>query len=201
MPSIPVTADDSVYVIGDSLSSGLNEGEQPWPAVLAASTSLHIVNLARPGATLETAFRQLSRIDAQNALVFVEIGGNDFFGNTDSKTFRHFLARLLHELDTQQHRIAMFELPLLPFYNQFGQAQRQLAKQYEILLIPKQMLADILGMAQGTTDGIHLSQKGHNALAERIRVLLSIRSSEDEINRNSPTFFLTKPALLVWGET
>jgi acyl-CoA thioesterase-1 len=174
LPSISATQDETVYVIGDSVSSGLDEGERPWPAVLSDSSTLHIVNLARSGSTVETAYAQLSRITTGPALVLVEIGGNDFFGETKAQIFRIHLDRLLSELQAHHHRIVMFELPLLPFYNQFGRAQRQLARQYDVVLIPKRILSDIFGMRQGTTDGIHLSQRGHTALAERIEALLAI---------------------------
>ncbi len=175
-PEIPMSSNDVVYVIGDSVSSGLDEGESPWPEVLAESMNINLINLARSGATVETAFQQAILIQEDAAVVFVEIGGNDFFGGTDSTTFQHHLTRLLNALYADGHRIVMFELPLLPFYNRFGHAQRKLAERYEVSLIPKTVMARVFGMADGTSDGIHLSQEGHYAMAERIGELISVQS-------------------------
>jgi lysophospholipase L1-like esterase len=145
--------------------------------VLSDSTALRVVNLARSGSTVETAYAQLARISTEAALVIVEIGGNDFFGETDAQTFRMHLDRLLSELQAHHHRVVMFELPLLPFYNQYGGAQRQLAHRYGVALLPKRILAGIFGMAHGTTDGIHLSQQGHDALAGKVKTLLALQVS------------------------
>lgn len=178
-PEIPMSNHDTVYVIGDSVSSGLDEGETPWPQVLAESMHIRLVNLVRSGATVETAFQQATRIPEDHAIVFVEIGGNDVFGGTDAPTFQHHLTRLLDALDEDGHRMLMFELPLLPFYNRFGQVQRTLAAHYEVCLIPKTVMARIFGILDGTTDGIHLSQKGHDAMAECLREFMAVQPSTE----------------------
>jgi len=66
----------------------------------------------------------------------------------------------------------MFELPLLPFCNAFGRAQRILAKKHEVTLIPKSYMTKVFSLKGGTLDGLHLSQKGHNALANSVYSLL-----------------------------
>ena len=66
----------------------------------------------------------------------------------------------------------MFELPLFPFCNGFGAAQRNLAKKYDAMLIPKHFMTDVFALSGGTLDGLHLSQKGHDALANSIRDLI-----------------------------
>jgi lysophospholipase L1-like esterase len=63
----------------------------------------------------------------------------------------------------------MFELPLIPFHNSFGTAQRSLAKKYHVTLLPKRFLTKIFGTVGGTLDGLHLSQSGHDALAAEIQ--------------------------------
>jgi len=177
LPSISVTQNETVYVVGDSVSSGLDKGERPWPTVLNDSTALRVVNLAQLGSTVNTAYAQLAQISIEPALVMVEIGGNDFFGETDIQTFRTHLDRLLSKLQAHHHRVVMFELPLPPFHNHYGRTQRQLARRHGVVLIPKRILADIFGMPRGTTDGIHLSQRGHDALAGKVKALLTFQVS------------------------
>lgn len=62
----------------------------------------------------------------------------------------------------------MFELPLCPFQNAYGEAQRSIAAKHHALLLPKRCFAAILGMKDGTIDGLHLSQQGHDAMARMI---------------------------------
>jgi acyl-CoA thioesterase-1 len=168
VPSVTVFPDEPVYVLGDSISAGIGSKEHPWPEVLGGLSGLKVINLARAGATVETAMDQARNITAANALVIVEIGGNDLLGHADGQTFYRQLDTLLLKLKGRNSQIAMFELPLLPFWNAFGRDQRVLAEKYGVTLIPKSCLAGIFGSKGNTVDGLHLSQKGHNELAKAV---------------------------------
>lgn len=171
-PTIIVSPKQSFFVVGDSISAGISAKERAWPDVLADISHFKVTNLAKPAATVETAMDQIAGIFGSNSLVLVEIGGNDFLGHTDSKTFHLQLDQLLGKLVVGNNQVVMFELPLFPFCNAFGKAQRNLAKKYNVILIPKHYLTDVFGMKDGTVDGLHLSQKGHDALANSINRLL-----------------------------
>jgi len=69
----------------------------------------------------------------------------------------------------------MFELPLLPFHSGYGEAQRHLARKHHVILIPKKCLASVIGRNGNTLDGLHLSQKGHDALAHAVAGMLSLQ--------------------------
>jgi acyl-CoA thioesterase-1 len=165
----------TIYVVGDSISAGIDKKEKTWPGVLGDLSQLKVVNLAQPGATLETAIYQVSKISSTNSLVFVEIGGNDLLGKTDRWTFYRQLNDLLKELKNKNAQIAIFELPLLPFWNNYGRDQRILAKKYQATLIPKYILVEAFAGKGNTIDGLHLSQQGHNELASMVFRLLVIR--------------------------
>jgi acyl-CoA thioesterase-1 len=173
-PRIPVRHGQTVVVVGDSISAGVGTGERTWPGVLASLKHLAVTNLAQGGATVKSALGQVKAIQQQNALVLVEIGGNDILGTTDSATFREQLDALLGHLHRAGHRLVLFELPLPPLRNRFGKAQRDLARKYDAVLIPKRCFAEVLGLPDGTTDGLHLSQKGHDAMAQRVGEMLEI---------------------------
>lgn len=172
--SIPVSNSQTIYVIGDSISAGIDEKEETWPNVLGDLSHLKVVNLARAGATIDTAMEQIRGISASNSIVIVEIGGNDLLGNTDSHTFYIQLDRLLAKLTSQNSQIVLFELPLLPFWNSYGREQRILAEKYHAILIPKKYLVRVFSARGDTIDGLHLSQKGHNELAASIFALMKL---------------------------
>lgn len=173
---LPVTVfqNEPVFVLGDSISAGIGARERTWPVVLGDLSHLKVTNLARPGASVETALEQAGHVAAIHSLVIVEIGGNDLLGHTDSRAFYKRLDKLLARLKKGNHRIVMFELPLLPFWNAFGQDQRVLARKYGVTLIPKSYLAAVFASKGATLDGLHLSQKGHNELARAVFGLLRI---------------------------
>jgi acyl-CoA thioesterase-1 len=173
-PSFAVSSAQPVFVIGDSLAAGIGSKERVWPEVLAERAHLKVANLAQPGANVEAALKQAARIDKRGALVIVEIGGNDLLGGTDRQLFHQQLEALLSQVTARGCQVVMFELPLIPFHNSFGSAQRSLAKKYHATLLPKRFLTKVFGMAGGTLDGLHLSQSGHDALAGEIQGVMRL---------------------------
>ena len=171
-PRIRVDAGQVLYVVGDSISAGLGTGERCWPEVLAATTSVRVVNLAEPGATTQSALAQVPRIAEPNALVLLEIGGNDLLNRKGAAAFEAHLDKLVSALRADGHGIALFELPLFPFQNAYGRAQRAVAKRHAVALISRRHFARVLGMKDGTLDGLHLTQKGHDEMARRVAALL-----------------------------
>ncbi len=171
-PRIRVDAEKPLFVVGDSISAGIGSGERCWPEVLAVSMSLRVVNLAVPGATTQSALAQIPRIAESNAVVLLEIGGNDLLDRIDADTFESHLDQLVSVLRANGHDVAMFELPLFPFQNAYGRAQRAVAKRHAAALIPRRHFARVLGMPDGTLDGLHLTQKGHDEMARRVAALL-----------------------------
>ncbi len=173
-PRVEVSRSETIYVLGDSITAGCWGNERTWPGVLGDLSGLKVVNLAEPGATAATALEQCKGIAETGPLVFVEIGGNDLLGSTSNEGFRATLERLLAELRERDCRIVMFELPLIPFRYAFGWAQRELADRYGALLLPRRFMMDIFRMEGGTLDGIHLSQAGHDAMAQSVLEVLSV---------------------------
>ena len=178
-PRLSIGPDETIYVVGDSLSAGVDEDRtgrpcpklRCWPAVLGDMTQLAVVNLAKPGAKVRNALAQAKLAKQTNAVVILEIGGNDFFA--DVAIFRQQLDTLVSSL--QGHRaILMFELPLFPFQNAFGQAQREVAAKYGVILIPKRCLTAVWGLSGGTLDGLHFSQTGHNVMARMVAEVLKV---------------------------
>ena len=73
----------------------------------------------------------------------------------------------------------MFELPLPPFCNEFGRAQRNVAAKHNVILIPKRVFLSVIAGSDSTLDSIHLSQSGHQFMADCVwKLVRSAFSSE-----------------------
>jgi acyl-CoA thioesterase-1 len=116
--------------------------------------------------------QQADRIEPGGAIVLVEIGGNDLLGTTTASDYEKGLAFLLGALSRPEREVVMFELPLLPFKNQFGRIQRRLASAHGVKLIPKRALISVLTSNSSTLDSIHLSPRGHAEMAALVWPIL-----------------------------
>jgi acyl-CoA thioesterase-1 len=168
-PSRPKLSSDKrpVFVLGDSLSAGLGGHEGTWPTLLADRLGRPVQNLARPGAQLADGLLQ-ARALPNSCVVLIELGGNDLLGGVTAEAFAESLRRLLRQLVGEGRSLVMFELPLLPLQNRYGQVQRQVGTEFGVRLIPRRILAGAVTLPGHTTDGLHLSTTGHRWLAEKL---------------------------------
>lgn len=178
-PALSVPVGSTVYVLGDSISAGIGTKDRSWPTLLDEMSSLRVVNLAQPGATVASAITQSKDISEQPALVIVAIGGNDLLGGTDALEFHSMLDSLASALYSAQHDVLLLELPLFPFQNAYGKAQRDVARKHGATLLPKRYFTRVLGTKNGTLDGLHLSQTGHHAMAETIAIVLNETAEQE----------------------
>jgi len=95
-----------------------------------------------------------------DSLVLIEIGGNDLLMGVSSSEYGRALDALLSKVVAPNRTVVMFELPLLPNKIAYGQIQRRLSAKYGVLLVPERYLAEVIGDANATTDGLHLSASG-----------------------------------------
>lgn len=165
LPHINVPRLKPIYVIGDSISAGIGDKIRPWPEILAEITGRQVINLAQPGAMSQDALWQAEKITVKNALVIVEIGGNDLIAGGNAKDFRKNLNLLLSKLERDGHEVLIFELPLPPLKGSFARAQASAADKYHAALLPKKYFTEVIGTKGATLDGLHLSQAGHEKLA------------------------------------
>lgn len=170
-PSIPFTKNGVLYTLGDSLSMGADTMDGNWPALLAKRADMKIHAFAFGGARLSTAMSNADRVEPDASLIIVELGGNDIFYDTPGSEFEADLDQMLERLTRHGAPVVLLELPLPPFYNRFGSAQRRLADKYGVLLVPRSVLARVLSTPGATVDGLHLSNAGHEMLADTIWML------------------------------
>jgi acyl-CoA thioesterase-1 len=164
-------------VIGDSVTAGLNAKDVTWPRVLAETGSCIVWDASQQGATVKSASQQLTRLDGRGDALVIEIGGNDLLEGLPLDQFAEGFETLLSAARPQYRTIVMLELPLPPFSNRYGIVQRRLARQFEIPLIPKREFARVLTASCSTVDGIHLSDRGQQRMADVVRYWLHLPAS------------------------
>jgi acyl-CoA thioesterase I len=125
---------------------------------------------------MSDGLRQAAHIDRPGALIFVELGGNDLLSGTSAVEFHDQLDKLLRTICTNGNEVVIFETPLIPFRNSIGIDQRRLAKKYGAKLLPKRFLTSVFEQNGTTLDGLHLSQLGHDTLADEIQNIMRTRS-------------------------
>jgi acyl-CoA thioesterase-1 len=168
-PSITMSGSPRLYLFGDSVSAGVgDERSQNWPELLARAHSVEMSNFSVPGATVAVALRQANGAQLEEGIVFLEIGGNDLLGSTTAADFEQSLDQLFNRVCGAEREVLMFELPLPPLSNAYGRIQRRLAAIHQVQLIPKRVFIDVLTTDGATLDSIHLSQRGHERMAEAV---------------------------------
>ncbi len=156
-------------ILGDSVTSGIGgEGEVTWPQLLARRHGVVVRDHSRAGATVASALRQADALRDDERLVLLEIGGNDLLGNTTPAGFESGLENLLRVVRRPGRVVVMLELPLPPFYNEYGRAQRRVARRHDVDLVPKRVLLGVLLRGGTTLDSIHLSRAGHGQMADAV---------------------------------
>jgi len=173
MPAIAGQPDDHLVIIGDSISSGVDPRIPAWPVVFQELTGILVKNLARPGASIAEGIDMARGITPTDHVVLIELGGNDLLSSVPSKEFGEALELLLSDLVAPGRTVVMLELPLIPPMITYGQTQRRIAAKYGVHLIPKRLFANVIGGANATTDGIHLSKLGGRRMAELMAGALS----------------------------
>jgi lysophospholipase L1-like esterase len=173
MPRITGSVSDHLAVIGDSISSGIDPHLEAWPLVLQQTCGVEVRNLARPGAQVSEGLLMASSLTEDDHFVLIEIGGNDLLTGVSSDEYGKALNALLSKVAGPNRTVLMFELPLLPNKIAYGQIQRRLSAKYRVALIPKRYFAQVIGDADATTDGLHLSASGARRMAALVTQVLS----------------------------
>ena len=173
MPVVTGKPSDHLVVIGDSISSGIDPRIPAWPVVLQKTSGVPVRNLARPGAQVSEGLTMAEMLTPDDSVVLIEIGGNDLLMAVPSDEFGRDLDSLLSNVTAPGRTVVMFELPLLPHKIAYGQVQRRLAAKYGVSLNPKRYFTEVIGGANATSDGLHLSASGSRRMAALVAQVLS----------------------------
>jgi len=177
-PNIQLGKSDTLFVVGDSISMGADPPGKNWPELLGDLAKLKVRNFSFGGAKVESSLDNARRINRDDALVILEIGGNDLLSGTSIPKFRTDLEKMMSLACGPHRRVAMIELPLPPFCNRYGMVQRALAREHGVTLIPKRFMADVMSTPRATVDGLHFSNAGHALFARALFGMLTYTDSE-----------------------
>jgi lysophospholipase L1-like esterase len=168
-PRISLARGQPLYVVGDSISAGLDvRNDLTWPLRLAADHSVQVFDLSRAGCTIPEARQRVQREKLSSGIIILEIGGNDMLSRVKPAQFASDLDALIQKIQSPSRRIVLFELPLFPFDNAYGIEQRRIARKYHAALIPRRYFANVLATPGATVDGIHLSPAGQQMTADLV---------------------------------
>ena len=172
----PLLIPSQLVVVGDSLASGGFGETRRWIELLADRSTLKIVDRSRAG--METSDASIGIPDttraSPGAMLFV-IGGNDMIAGRSGREFGEGLTGLVRTAAMQGYQpIFMLELPVLPGRWSYLARQRHIARESGIVLIPRRVMASVLADPANTSDGIHLTQRGHEAMAEQLAPWLGL---------------------------
>ncbi|MFO0905974.1 MAG: GDSL-type esterase/lipase family protein [Pirellulales bacterium] len=167
-PSLARADSRRLTILGDSVTAGVGGGEtsETWPSIVAREHQLQVQDLSHVGETAGSALKRARAQSIDSPVLVIEIGGNDILGTTTVSQFANDLESLLAYVAAPDRQIIMFELPLPPFYHEYGRVQRALASKYGVHLVPKRVFLSVLAGDDSTLDTIHLSQAGHRAMAD-----------------------------------
>jgi acyl-CoA thioesterase-1 len=181
-PRIVPTTGRSLTILGDSVTAGWGAADKAerWPNILSREHDVAVQDLSHVGETAASAAQRAARQSIVSNLVLVEIGGNDVLGSTSAEQFAVDLDALLANVCSADRQVIMFELPLPPFYHEYGRIQRTLAREHGVALVPKRTLLSILAPRENTVDTIHLTQAGHRQMAAQVWRLVGLAYVERE---------------------
>jgi lysophospholipase L1-like esterase len=170
----PVHAVNSLCVIGDSITAGLNDGEFTWPQRLAHGISIDVRDASQPGATLRSASQQAESLADDRTSLLLEIGGNDLLAGRTVGEFQADCEALCSRVADPGRTIWMCELPLPPLCSRYGADQRRICRRHGIRLIAKREMMAILTTSGATVDGIHLSPLGQERFCRLVMEALGV---------------------------
>lgn len=172
----------AVVCLGDSLTTGLSE-EEGYPAYLQEMLGVLVVNLGKAGSTSRDAVARLPAVaEARPQLVVVELGGNDYLRGYSREAVRKSLVEIIEASRAAGAEVMLVEIPRGFVVDQFSGLERELAREYDLELMPDTAIR-MLVLRSGSfpwaaslagpwlsDDGLHPNVAGARHLADAARL-------------------------------
>jgi acyl-CoA thioesterase-1 len=189
-----------VVVLGDSLTAGLGLAEsEAYPALLAqklqaAGYDWDVVNAGVSGDTSAAGLARVDwALDQPNVRILVlELGANDGLRGLPVAEMKKNLAAIIERAQARHIGVLLAGMEAPPNFGgdytvSFRQAYRDLAKQYNVTLLPFLLdnVAGHAGLNQG--DGIHPNIEGERIVTDNVwRALKPMVAAADPAPRSAP---------------
>lgn len=167
---IPCGGTNRLYIMGDSMAFGPGGGS--WPRLLQDLTRLNVSDLTEGGQPLARTRRRTAFAKESPSVVILSLGGRDMADKLDVDEFEAFMRQVIVGVKRKTRSVAMLELPLRPFQNQYGAVQRELSAKHGVILVPKRILARLLCKSDQPLGQWQLLPEQHEELARILADLL-----------------------------
>ena len=186
-----------VIVLGDSLTAGLGiSAELNYPSLLQETFSqqgqpIEIINAGVSGDTTAGGLRRLDWLLKQDPdLLVVELGANDGMRGVPIDNVKENLATIIERIQERQIDVLLVGMQIPTNYGReytqrFKEMYPELAKKYQIAMVPF-LLEGVAGERElNQADGIHPTANGHRIIAKTVFPFLQQwRDSWSQTNPN-----------------
>lgn len=169
-----------VVFLGDSLTEGYGVKKQKsYPALInkKLKTQGHIINLTNASVSGSTTASLTSRLKWQLKnkpdIILIALGANDGLRGFKIDVIKKNLSEAIELAQKNNIKVLLAGMQMPPNYGktytrQFKQIFPDLAKKYNVELIPF-LLKEVAGdKAMNQSDGIHPNEKGHEKMAKTV---------------------------------
>ena len=180
-----VLAEQTIIVIGDSLSSGYGlRIESSWVTMLqermtAEGYGYEIINASVPGDTSSGGLARLpALLDSYSpVIVIIELGGNDGLRGQSVEQLRENLRAMLRLTEAQGAMPILTGIQIPPNYgalytSQFAKTYPELSEEFSVPLVEFLMKGVALNSELMQSDGIHPNESGNRVMMVNVWTIL-----------------------------
>lgn len=176
----PFSEHSRIVAFGDSLTAGLGvTPDESYPAQLqrqldAAGYPYLVVNAGVSGDTTAGGLRRVAWVlNSKPSIVILELGGNDGLRGLSLTETRTNLERIIRQLQAQKVTVVLAGMKLPPNYGieyttRFEALYTDLARTYQVSLIPFLLEGVAAIPSLNQADGIHPTAGGYQIVAETV---------------------------------
>ncbi len=150
-----------IVCLGDSLTSGLPP-VGGYPQMLQEMVSAPVIDRGQAGITTDEALRMVPEIvRLRPQVVVVELGGHDFLKGHSRAATRKNLVEIVSACQKAGAAVVLFEIPRGFIVDPFAGLEREIARQYDLQLIPDTAIRQLVLFSPHCPPGLWLPSSSH----------------------------------------